>query len=929
MKVKGTYRKFWLFMAAGLIFLFGTGMVMAQTIITGRVVDAETGSFLPGANVQLVRTNYGAASDRAGVYKIPNVPPGEYTLRVTYMGYERFEVSITVQPGIKVLTRDIDLTMSVLEMEGVVVEGLRQGQIKALAQQQQAPNIKNVVSQELIERFPDENPAEVLQRVSGVFIDRSLGDGRYVLIRGTEPRLSQILVNGERVATNRRREREPQLDIVGSAQIASMEVVKAITPDMNGDAIGGAVNMVTRSAFDYSGSRIDLVLGGGYAQIDGKAVGTGKVHFSNRYGENKNVGLTFTANWDIKTRGTDRIEPEWDDAEDINGNEIPYALDQMDLRDYRNTFSRKGIGAGIEYRVNDKHQWFLRGLVARMDDDQIRGRMRLRVSKGDYLNPDGTLTSKSRIVREHDHRVEELIQQNFAFGGLHKFGGIELDYTAAYTWATEEHLPQWESSWELDEKVNLALDFSDQDFPKWETTNLDPDYQYDPNNYEFDALDWRKQYSANRIFSTSFNLKVPVTLGGIVTELKFGGKMNLDKKEQEDTRMKYKWEGDDFTLARFVEDFDDTDFLKGNYRFGPIADQEKIKDFYLRNRNLWEGEINYQSSLGEDYTGYEDVYAGYGMATMYFGNMMVLGGVRYELTNAEYEGKELYYDTDGDFQNSKDTTVTRDYSNILPMVHLRYRLTPMTNIRLAWTNGFSRPPYQAYAPYKWINPDDEEIVAGNPDLEPTTSMNLDFMVEHYFQGIGIAAGGFFYKNLKDIIYESQFEIEGGVYDGWDQEQFINGGDATLYGFEVNWHQELSFLPGWMSGFGIFANYTHTWAETDLLGREGFLPGQAGDVGNFSIQYEKYGLSIRLSANYTAKYLNDVGKDEDRDEWDDSHLQFDLSATYDLGGPFMAFFEAINITNEPQVQYMGDRSRPIDISYYSWWVKAGVKMRFGS
>lgn len=924
-------RKIWSCILIGLFFLLSTNALMAQSMITGRVTDANTGDYLPGANTQLVGTNYGAASDRYGVYKIYNVPVGQYTLRVTYMGYARFEATVQVRAGVPEFVQDVALTMDILEMETVVVEGMRQGQIKALAQQQQSPNIMNVVAQEMIERFPDENPAEVLQRVPGVFIDRSLGEGRYVLIRGTEPRLNQVMVNGERIATNRRREREPQLDIVGSAQLASIEVVKALTPDMNGDAIGGSVNMVTRSAFDYTGSRTDITLGGGYANIDAKEIGTGKVHYSNTFGANKNIGFSFTANWDRKSRGAELIESEWSDAEDILGNEIPYALDQLDLRDYRNTSTRSGFGGSLEYKVNDNHQFFVRGLWARIDDDLIRGRMRLRVSKGDYLNPEGTLTSKSRIIRTHDQRVEELVQQNIAFGGTHKFGGIELDYTGAYTWATEEHIPQWETEWELDEKVNLDLDISNPDYPKWDITNMIDAYQYIPQNYEFGNLDWREQYSSNRIITGSFNVKVPVTLGGLVTELKFGGKMNADRKNQSDTRINYKWDGDEFTLADFRDKHDKPHFLNDNYRFGPVASQDQIEKFYNQTQNsgLWEDDFRYEQSLGEDYVGNEKVFAGYGMATVYMGDLMFLGGVRYELTKADYKGNELYYDEDGDFQSVNEATIEKSYNNILPMVHLRYRVTPMTNLRLAWTNGFSRPPYLAYAPYLWVNPDKEEIGSGNPDLKPTTAMALDFMFEHYFRGIGVAAGGFFYKDLKDIIYESQFEIEGGVYDGWDMEQFINGGDAILYGFEVNWQQELSFLPGFLSGFGIFANYTHTWSKSDLLGREGYLPGQAGDVGNFSLGYEKSGLSVRLSAHYTANYLTEVGKDEDRDEWDDEHLQFDLSTTYDLSPSVMAFLEVINLTNEPQIQYMGVRSRPIGVSYYGWWAKAGVKVRLGS
>ena len=187
------------------------------------------------------------------------------------------------------------------------------------------------------------------------------------------------------------------------------------------------------------------------------------------------------------------------------------------------------------------------------------------------------------------------------------------------------------------------------------------------------------------------------------------------------------------------------------------------------------------------------------MATVNVGDMMILAGLRNEYTANDYTGTQLNYDADGDYlSHNPDSTSTNDYNHILPNLHFRYSYGPMTNFRLAFTRALARPNYWDLAPRREINPDGPEIVSGNAELKPTTSFNIDLMAEHYFQGIGIASGGIFYKKMDDIIYTANREISAGVYNGYDEEKPINGGSADLYGVEFNWNQQLTFLRDfWM------------------------------------------------------------------------------------------------------------------------------------
>ena len=162
--------------------------------ISGKVSDASSGDFLPGANVVLDGTNYGASSDRFGEFNISNVPDGSYTLTVTYVGYADYSESVTV--GSDVVTKDITLSVDYVAMEAVNVTGLAQGQAKALSQQRSAGNIKNVVSRDQMEKFPDQNVADVLQRLPGIALESDHGEGRYVQIRGAEATLNTTTING-------------------------------------------------------------------------------------------------------------------------------------------------------------------------------------------------------------------------------------------------------------------------------------------------------------------------------------------------------------------------------------------------------------------------------------------------------------------------------------------------------------------------------------------------------------------------------------------------------------------------------------------------------------------------------------------------------------------------------------------------------------
>ncbi len=903
-----------------------TASLQAQTngTVKGVIFDSATEEYLPGANVILDGTPYGTSSDRDGFFRILNLPAGKYTLKAFYMGYDDYSVNVEIEQNGEILL-DIPLKANYLQGEEVVVVGVRQGQIKALNQQQTALNIKSVVAKEQMETFPDLNTAEVLQRLPGISIDRDQGEGRYVLIRGTEARLSSTTVNGIRVPSPESKSRSVGLDVVSSNQLAAIEVTKAITPDMDGDAIGGAVNLVTKSAFDYRDRVIKFDVGSGYGNLRGKPLYQSDFTYADLFGENKNIGVTFSAGYHKAERGSDNNEMEWGGVDDVDENEIPFALQTLELRDYYFDRERYGASGALEYRLDGNNQVFFRGMYNYRTDFEMRNTLGFKIDDGDYNSL--TNVSGAAIERHLKDRIENQVIYSFSAGGKHQKNKLGMDYNFSYNYAKQEKPDQYGTTFELDEDVDLTLNLSDPDLPKYTITNLDDGYEHNAANYVLDEIVYENNKTTDKNKIADLNFEYPYSFSAYQAKLKFGGKVNLKTKDQDDSAIEYGWEGDDDVLMSDLMKDGNSDYMDGEYNMGPAIDEEKIRDFFKANRDdLLEGEVNQEDTDALNFTATENIYAYYGMTTINIDKLMILAGIRHEITQNDYEGNEVVYDTSGDYQETIPAAAKSNYSNILPMVHFRYALTPKSNIRAAFTSGIARANYYDLVPYQVIFHEDEEVVMGNPDLETTSSYNFDLLGEHYFKGIGVLSGGFFYKSLDNIIYISTGDIESGDLEGYEFEKPVNGGSATLYGFEANWQQQLTFLPGFWNGFGLYANYTYTTSEADIVDRGKMdLPGQAGDVANFAVSYTKYGFMGRFSVKYHGKYIDEVGGDDGEDIFYDNHMQFDFTASQTFTKNARAYVHVVNMNNEPLRYYMGTTRRPIQREFYSWWVQAGLKI----
>jgi TonB-dependent receptor len=764
------------------------------------------------------------------------------------------------------------------------------GQAKALNRQKNAINITNIVAADQIGRFPDKNAAEATQRIPGISLNRDMGEGRYVIIRGTEARLNSTTVNGERIPSPEAGVRNVALDTIPADLLGSIEVSKALRPDMDGDAIGGTVDLVTMRAPEET--RVSASLGAGYSELMEETAPNGSVTYGGRFGAEKDWGLLLSGSASDTKRGADNIEPEYDDG----------YLAELQFRDYTTQRERYGITADLDYRASMKSNYYLRGLWTNYVDTEYR-RAKTMVVEDDELE---------RAIKD---RTQESFINSISFGGENNIGeSLVLDYRLMYNKSQEETINQITSAF-VQEDIEYL-------------TNVSPD-SIDPNNIqavplnesaaelEFDEIeDLTKTAHEDDLVGAINFTKGFYKNAGYSGLWKFGAKARSKTKDQNYDVWDLESE-EDFYMDSVLDDWDsETPFFNGIYgdQIIPFFDPTVMRDL------VESGDLESERNLEEDLADFditEDTLAAYALGEFIL-------GVRVESTKTDYTAYELILDEEGDPVSLEPVTGDKSYTEWLPQVHFVYKTGGDSQLRAAVTRSLARPNFEDMAPWRFVNREDEEIEMGNPDLDVTTAWNLDLMWEKYLQPIGIFSAGVFYKDLTDYIYIFQVDEEIGGEE-FEVTQPRNGDKGTLAGFELAFQNQFTNWSGFWGGFGLYGNYTYADSDANYPDRESTsLPGQSKHVGNLALVYEKYGVTSRLSYNFNGKKLLEVGDEAAEDIWVDDHAQFDFLFRVQVAKRWAIVFEAINITDEPYTAYEGTADRIRQQEFYSWWATLGVR-----
>ena len=873
-----------------------------------------------------------ALTTARGSFVLRGVPAGSQTVRVTYMGYSPSEATVQVAEG-EVARQDFSLSIRAIDVEGVLVEADRWGsQADALNRQRTAASIQNIISTEQIERFPDPQAAEALRRLPGVASFDHRGEPQSIFIRGMSPGMATVTLDGERLPTTGLADRETSLMGLPAEMLSSMELSTAITPDMDADAVGGTVNLVTRSPLGDN-RFLNVSLGGGVHQNAEGPNAQASVVYGNRFGD---LGVLLRGSFRRNNMMMDDIRHFWG-AEDFGAGDED-VLDQLRLGAYETLRDRVSLSGRLDYNLSDDTSVFVRGLFNHFDKRGIRHQFRVRPESGDHL--DRGLVSGGRLETIGRRNQKTEILSTIGAGLETVVGPFTMDASASLGYG-EHDQPFQEYLNHRVSGVDMSYDITNTRRARWEILNDNPGGFFDPAQIPFLRYENRTDLVRDRDFNSRVNFEMPYRWAGAQGSFKFGGRFFQKDKDREFwVRRSFPPSGHGLLMNAIASGSEHRHIL-GEYRIGHYVDWSRGGPFSRDIAGILEEDIDRtrEVSDSQNYEASESVVAGYAMTTLDWGDWTVIGGVRTERTSTSYVGNQTLFDDDGNWVETRPLDEGNSYLNVFPMVHLRYRLSDQTNFRLAWTNALARPNFTDLAPTEFIDRDARRISRGNPELQPSLVMNVDLLVEHYFEPLGLLSGGVFYKQLSDFFFGSVETIQGGEFDGFQVRQPRNGAGADLYGLEVAWQQRLTFLPGALSGLGVYANYTYTYSNAELreVTREVPLPRQVPHVVNAAVSWERGPFMGMVTANHRSEYLWAVSQDAvsdyrshlapTMDRYLEAQTQFDLSAAYQVRPDASIFLEVKNLTNEPQTWYDGSPEFHYRSSYNHAWGILGIRMNF--
>ena len=883
------------------LLLFTSLSVSAQKI-SGLVVSKQTGEVLTGADIKAESTSYRAITGLDGSFLLKQIPKGSYLLHISMVGFQPLNKRVELT-GASLELPKIELDPATENLSSVIVtaSGDKNDDAHARNLEKNSDRVMNVVSAKAIEISPDITVANVIQRMSGVTVERNnTGDGQYALLRGMDKRYNYTLVNGVKIPSPDNKNRFVPLDIFPAELLDRLEVTKSLTPDMEGDGIGGAINLVMKDAPSRRLVSANISTGGNALFIDRPFYTYNKAAIA-KSSPFEIYGPTYPAG-----------------PEDFNGN----------LLNIQKSAFKPNLNGGLSLGdrfLKDK----LGVLIAGTYQNSLRG------SNSSYYGFTTATSDASNlpVITSHNARTYSEEQTR---AGVH----AKLDYRLA-----ANHKLQLFSS---------LMDFKTYQVRDERSTNFSVGYEPEKGNYNL-SYDRRFRYNHQKIFSNTlkgehrlsdqFSIDWSAIYAKATSETPDNSQIHLSSTVRNGVEnpksvvvlggAERRWEHN--------SDEDKAGYLNFNYRLGTEAlpilltaggmyrDKQRtnfFNEYQFRpldpskpegqQKNLVEGtdwntysEISFAvfnptGSTGDplNYDASEKIAAGYLQAKISNTHFEALGGLRAEHTN---QGYYLQHPVDG-LRNEGN----QKYTDILPSVNFKYKLNEKTNLRASYYKAINRPSFFEIVPYRIINEDFTE--AGNPDLKHTIADNADIRYELFPKASEQLLVGAFYKKIKDPIeFGMVLQGQGSYY------MPSNFGDATNYGLELDYTK-------YLHNFGIKVNYTYTHSNitTDKLyyynnpdqsasehvlvknvAQRRSLAGQAAHVGNLTFLYKSVqkGIDAQLSMSYTGDRLYAVSRFIDNDIWESGFVQLDASIEKTVGKHFVTFLKATNLLNTPVKNYV--------------------------
>lgn len=889
-------------------------------LLKGRILDNEHNP-LPGAVVILDDNSHSAVTDADGFYSFANLASGSHSVRVSYIGFAPSKKSVMIKNGN--VTQDIVMDGESQELNEVVVTGVFSGQQRAINTQKNNVNITNVVSADQIGKFPDSNIGDALKRISGINVQYDQGEARFGQVRGTPADFSSVTINGSRIPSAEGDIRNVQLDLIPSDMIQTIEVNKTLMPDQDGDAIGGSINLVTKN----SPQRLSLsaVAGSGYNWISRKAQMNFGFTVGNRF-FNDRLGVMASASYNNAPSGSYDTEFIWE--KDDNGARY---INDYQIRQYYVTRERQSYSLSLDWKFNDFNKIWFKGIFNNRNDWENRYRTTLK-----DITPEGVadvrVQTKGGSGDERDARLERQRTMDFTLGGENLFGTLGLDWKIGYARASEERPNERYIDYRL-RKQHFSFDLKD---PRTPFATPDEGYTMLLND-EFSLKDLTQQQEdiKEQDFKVALDFKTALS---DKSKLKSGFKFVNKTKDKDIDFYEYTpLDKKEFNADAFAHTSNETTdrFMPSNrYQVGTFVTKGFLGSLKLDDASLFE-KAQVPEELAGNYSARENVTSGYVRVDSRIArNLNFMGGLRVENTSLRYTGR-IYDDETSTVSKTKPESSS--YVNFLPSFILKWDIDKDFILRAGYNQSISRPKYCALVPGMNIKRGDNEIVIGNPGLKATTSHNLDISAEYYWKSIGLVSGGLFYKRIEGFIVDEvafNREYEGNVWTKLTQPK--NGGNANIFGVELAYQRDFSFITPALKCVGLYGTYTYTHSritDFNFAGRENekglSLPGSPEHTANLSLYFEKSGLSARLSFNYASSFIDEMGAEKFYDRYYDNvkYMDFNVSYTFGRRTKFTVYADCTNLLNQPLRYYQGSKDFTMQQEYYGVKVNGGLKVTF--
>jgi TonB-dependent receptor len=924
--------------------------------ISGLITD-ESGAVLKGAQVTLESPVFKTISDEEGRFYINDVAPGSYTLTISYVGFTKFQQPVSVAAG-QIANIETKLKLE-SQNESILVTAPRvTGEAEAVNIERNSDNLVQVMPAEVIRSLPNANLADALGRLPSVTLERDEGEGKYVQVRGLEPRLTNATIDGVNVPSPEPGVRQVKFDSIPADMVESVQISKTLQANMEGDGIGGSVNLITKVATDQP--TISLGSIGGYTPIihgRGETENTGTIGY--RFGPGKKFGALLSGSYDWNGRGIDEIEPVPDVATLASGQQVNWK-DAMDIRQYQYFRSRWGLAGTTNYKISEASNIYLRAFYADFHNygDRFLYSLTDNTPGISLLNPNnvGCATNSNSNsppcgqppTYDAELRNPDIGISNLVLGGVHNLTTTWFAWDVAVSRGWYGNSPYSDARFGPSSNLPTSScqydpsSTSNEFLPRWSGacfTDIS-----NPTNYQLTNITHDLGPSAQLNIEASGSGAKRYHIGSKLATIELGGLFRNAHKFNDGYVLTFTPNtGVTIPMTDFQNRMINHNYYNGgNYNLGYNPSLEDALAFYNANQGMFTSSST-QGQDGQEYDLVEKVSAGYIMNTIDLSSRWrLIAGLRIEATS----------DNVSNFSISQDTnTVTPNkfngsYITYLPSASLKYAVTPNDNLRFIYARGLSRPDYDQIAEaVSWTvkgngsNPFQASL--GNPNLRAETGDGIDVLYDHYFSTFGAFSVGYFYKYLHDPIVDEQsivnpFTPPGGPTGNYLVTQPVNAGSGWVTGVEVAYLQHFSSLPGAWAGLGLSANYGYTASRAHgVPGRSDspWLPRTSPNTFNFSPTYDRGRVSLRIGVSYNQANIYAYQYSDGTpggingplsDVYFYTHVQIDAQGSVRMNHGLTILAQALNLNNEVFGFYQGSQQFMIQREYYQPTISLGLR-----